>query len=105
MRQSRPASPSVLVAVVAIAAILLIAGGAGYLVTTFLFAFSGGQYRMVSVVNVFALGVIALGLVSAVGGWWLRSRATAIKWAAIASGIGWAAALITEWLVSFQLGA
>jgi len=95
----------VLVALLAIGAIVAIAGGFGYVVTTFLFAFSGGQYRMVGVVNIFALGVIAVGLLAAVAGWWLRSRWAAITSAGIATGIGWAVALIAEWLVSFQLGA
>jgi hypothetical protein len=94
-----------LIAAIAIAGIVLLAAGIGYLVTTFLFAFSGGQYRMVTVVNVGALCVIALGLAAAVVGWMIRSPEKAIKWAAFATGIGWPVALIAEWLISFQLGA
>ena len=105
MSKTRPASPPVPIALLAIGAIVLIPGGVGYLVTTFLFAFSGGQYRMVGVVNLFALGVIVVGLVAAVGAWLLRSRVAAIKWAVITTGVGWAVAVIAEWLVSFQLGA
>ncbi|HEY3085265.1 MAG TPA: hypothetical protein VGK28_07390 [Candidatus Dormibacteraeota bacterium] len=94
-----------MIAAIAIAGIVLLAAGIGYLVTTFLFAFSGGQYRMVTVVNAGALCVIALGLAAAVVGWMIRSPEKAIKWAAFATGIGWPVALIAEWLISFQLGA
>jgi hypothetical protein len=86
-------------------AIILVVGAVGYIVTTFLFAFSGGQYRMVNVVNVGALAVIGVGALAAALTWWLRSSATAIKWTAIATGIGWLTALLVEWLLSFALGA
>jgi hypothetical protein len=105
MGQSRPAATSALVAAIAIGAIVALAGGIGYLVTTFLFAFSGGQYRMVTVVNIAALCVIGLGLATAAASWFLRSPEAAIKWAAIATGIGWIVAFMAEWLISFQLGA
>jgi hypothetical protein len=76
-----------------------------YGVTTFLFAFSGGQYRMVTVVNVGALAVIAAGVLSALLAWTLRSRDVALKAAALATGAGWVAATFIEWLLSFSLGA
>jgi hypothetical protein len=41
-----------------IAGILAVVTFIGYIVTTFLFAFSGGQYRMVLVVNVGAAAVV-----------------------------------------------
>jgi hypothetical protein len=91
--------------IVAIAAIVLPAAGAGYLVTTFLFAFSGGQNRMVAVVNVGALAVIGLDVLVAAVTWRLRSPTAAIKWTAIATGVGWVAVVIAEWLISFRLGA
>jgi len=86
-------------------AVILVVGVVGYIVTTFLFAFSGGQYRMVNVVNVGALAVIGVGALAAALALWKRSSATAIKWAAIATGIGWVIALLAEWLLSFALGA
>jgi len=91
--------------IVVLAAVVLPAGGFGYLVTTFLFAFSGGQNRMVEVVNVGALSVIALGVVVAAVAWRLRSPATAVGWTATAMGLGWVAAIVVEWIVSFRLGA
>jgi hypothetical protein len=88
-----------------IAAIVLPAAGVAYLVTTFLFAFSGGQNRMVLVVNLGALVVIGLQVLVAVLAWSLRSPAAAVKWTVIATGAGWVAAIIVEWLISFRLGA
>lgn len=90
---------------VAIAAIVLPAAGAGFLVTTFLFAFSGGQSRMVAIVNLGPLAVIGLSILVAAVTWRLRSAAAAIKWTAIASGVGWLAAIVSEWLLSFKFGA
>jgi hypothetical protein len=99
------ARTSPLLAVVAIALIVLSAAGVGYLVTTFLFAFSGGQYRMVAVVNAGALIVVGLGVLAGVGMWLFKSPAAAIKWTAIVTGVGWVAAVIAEWFISFTLGA
>ena len=101
----RPARISVPLAILAIAGIVLGAAAVGYLVTTFLFAFSGGQNRMVVVVNVGGLIVIGLNVLVAGAAWIVRSRADSIKWTAIAAGVGWAAALIAEWVLSFWLGA
>ena len=95
MGDPRPAKTSAVPLLIAIALIVVSAGGFGYLVTTFLFAFSGGQYRMVAVVNVVALMVVALG-----------AGAAAVSWrTAIATGIGWVTAIVAEWLISFSLGA
>jgi preprotein translocase subunit Sss1 len=92
-------------AAVAVAAIVLLAGAVGYLITTFLFAFSGGQYRMVTVVNAATLIVIGLSALVAVIVWKQRSPGAAIGAAAIATGAAWTAALVAEWVVSFWLGA
>jgi hypothetical protein len=105
MGRTGPARTPAAGSIVALAAIVFPFAGVGYLVTTFLFAFSGGQYRMVAVVDAGALAVIGLGVLVAAVTWKLRSPAVAVKWTAIATGIGWIAALITEWLISFQLGA
>jgi hypothetical protein len=99
------ARTSPLLAVVAIALIVLSTAGVGYLVTTFLFAFSGGQYRMVAVVNSGAPIVVGLGVLVAIGMWLIKSPGAAIKWTAIATGVGWVAAVIAEWLISYKLGA
>ena len=105
MGDPRPAKASAFPLLIAIALIVVSAGGFGYLVTTFLFAFSGGQYRMVAVVNVVALMVVALGAGAAAVSWKLRSSAAAVRWTAIATGIGWVMAIIADWLISFSLGA
>ncbi len=100
-----PASTPAPLWIVAIAAIVLPAAGVGYLMTTFLFAFSGAQYRMVAVVNLGALTVVGVGVLVAAVTWMLRSLAAAIKWTAIATVAGWVAAVIAEWVISFKLGA
>jgi len=105
MGDTGPARTSAPLGMVAIAVIVLGVAAVGYLVTTFLFAFSGGQYRMVAVVNLGAVAVISLGVLVAAVKWIVRSSAEAIKWTAIATGGGWVAALIAEWLFSFSLGA
>jgi hypothetical protein len=105
MGNTGPARPSATISIVVIALIVLPAAGLGYLITTFLFAFSGGQNRMVAVVNIGALAVVGVQVLVAAVTWRLRSPAAATKWAAIAVGAGWFAALIGEWLVSFKLGA
>jgi hypothetical protein len=76
-----------------------------FLVTTFLFHFSGGQSRMEAVVNYGALAVIAATALVAVVGWRTRSPVDAIKYTAIATGVLWVAALFVEWGFSFALGA
>jgi hypothetical protein len=87
------------------AAIVIPAAAAGYLVTTFLFAFSGGQYRMVPVVNTGAVAVMLVTLVVAAGAWRLRDASTAVKWTAAATAVAWPAVALVEWFLSFSLGA
>jgi len=91
-----------------ILAVIGVVGGAaafGWLVTTFLFAFSGGQYRMVPVVGygVAAMIVVPLGAAAVV--WKLRSAPAGLLAAVAAAGIGWIVTLVVEWLISFSLGA
>lgn len=89
---------------IAIAVVVMAAGAFGYLVTTFLFAFSGGQSRMVAVVNLVALAVVVSSLVVAAVAWILRSPTQALKWTLIVSGGGWVAAIAIEFVLSFSLG-
>ena len=65
MGDTGPTRTSAPLGMVAIAVIVLGVAAVGYLVTTFLFAFSGGQYRMVAVVNLGAVAVISLGVLVA----------------------------------------
>lgn len=89
---------------IAIAAVVLAVGAFGYLVTTFLFAFSGGQARMVAVVNLVALAVVVSSFVVAAAVWVLRSPMHALQWTAIATVILWFVALVIEFVLSFSLG-
>jgi hypothetical protein len=105
MGANPPATTSPYLWIAAIVAIVASAAALGYLVTTFLFAFSGGQYRMVTVVNVGALLVIGVGALVAGVTWRVRSPSVAVVATAMATVAGWIAALIAEWLISFWLGA
>ena len=87
MGDTGPTRTSAPLGMVAIAVIVLGVAAVGYLVTTFLFAFSGGQYRMVAVVNLGAVAVISLGVLVAAVKWIVRSSAEAIKWTAIATDV------------------
>ena len=89
---------------IAIAVVVLAAGAFGFLVTAFLFAFSGGQYRMVAVVNLVALAVVVSSFLVAAAVWMLRSPTQALKWALIGTAIGWVAAIAIEFVLSFSLG-
>ena len=91
--------------VIVIAAAIAFPAGLMYLVTTFLFAFSGGQYRMVAVVGYGALAMIAIPLVAAAVAWRLRSGAVAAITAAAVTLGGWVVTAVTEWVLSFWLGA
>jgi len=93
--------------VVAVAALFIIAviSGFFFFVTTFLFAFSGGQYRMVSVVQYGALAVITVSVLVAAIAWRLRSPTAAVLCAAIVTPAAGVVALVVEWLLSFELGA
>jgi hypothetical protein len=105
MNDRQQARTSVYLLVVVIALIVLVAAAIGYFVTTFLFAFSGGQHRMVAVVNVAALIVIGASVLVTAVTWRLRSREAAVASTAIATGVGWVVAVVAEWLISFSLGA
>ena len=52
MNPSRPTAKQRLLWAALIGSTVLVAAAFGYLVTAFLYAFSGGQYRMVTVVNI-----------------------------------------------------
>src|SRR2546421_11786378 len=89
MGDTGPARTSAPLGTVAIAVIVLGVAAVGYLVTTFLFAFSGGQYRMVAVVNLGAVAVISLGVLVAAGEWVVGSSPGGVQGAGIATGRGW----------------
>jgi hypothetical protein len=93
--------------VVAILIVLLIAviSGFMYAVSTFLFAFSGGQSRMVPIVEYGAIAVVAAMILLAAIVWRLRSPVTAAKYAAIATPAAWVVAMFVEWALSFEFGA
>ena len=88
-----------------IAAIVVVPAMFMYLVTTFLFAFSGGQTRMVGVVNAVALAMVAITIVVAAVTWRWRSAPVAVAVTAAVSAAGWFLAVVGEWVVSFFLGA
>jgi hypothetical protein len=89
---------------IAIAVVVVAAGAFGYLVTTFLFAFSGSQFRMVPAVNLVALAVVVSSVAVAAAVWLLRSPMQALKWTLIVSAGGWVAAIAIEFVLSFSLG-
>jgi len=88
------------VAVGALVIIVGLVGGFGWLLTTFLFHFSGGQVKMGPVVDYGALLVIVLTIVAAVLAWVLRGPVAAVKLTAITSGVAWVVAAVVEWLLS-----
>src|SRR2546421_10043682 len=104
-RGSADSLTTTIVAAGAVVLLIAVCGGVMYLVTSFLFAFSGGQYRMVPVVGYGALAVIGATLLIAIVVWRLRSLAAAVKWAAIATALGWALAIVGESILSFGLGS
>lgn len=91
--------------ILVIGATIAVSSAFMYLVTTFLFAFSGGQYRMVAVVNFAALAMTAVAVVASVVAWRLRPGVAAAITAAVVCGAGWIATAIIEWVLSFWLGA
>ena len=93
--------------IVALAAVFIIVAISGFFffLTTFLFAFSGGQYRMEPVVQYGALAVIAAMVLLAAVVWKLRSPTAAVLCAAIATPAAWVVAMMVEWAFSFVLGA
>jgi len=84
---------------------VLLVGAFMYLVTTFLFDFSGGQYRMGPVVVYGALAAMGATLVVAAIAWRIRSPAAAAAWATIATAVAWVLAIFVEWRISYVLGA
>jgi hypothetical protein len=76
---SSRAGASSLAMAAAIAAVVL-AAAFGYLVTTFFFAFSGGQARMVGVVNLVAVSVVVSSFAVAAVVWVLSSPMHALQW-------------------------
>ena len=68
-------------------------------VTTFLFAFSGGQGRMEPVVKYVALVVFAVAMVLTAIVWILRSPRAAVVCAGIATPVAWAVAVFIEWRI------
>jgi hypothetical protein len=87
------------------AAIIGLIGLLMFGVTTFLFAFSGGQVRMLPVVQygAFAASGAAILLTAAV--WLLRSPQAALITAALGTLTVWLVAVFVEWRLSFLLGA
>ena len=75
-----------------------------YLITTFLFAFSGGQVRMVPVVNsgflIVSAGVLIMGMISLIIS---QSLSKAIKSMLITTVFAWLLTWITYWILSFRL--
>jgi hypothetical protein len=84
---------------------VLLSGAFMYLVTTFLFGFSGGQYRMGPVVEFGALAVIATPLLTAAITWRIRTPTIAAITAGIATAVAWVLAILVEWRISYVLGA
>ena len=81
-------------------------GAVMYLVTTFLFAFSGGQYRMVPVVQrgFWVVGLVVL-LVGGIALARTRSLTRAVGLMLASAVAAWLLAIGVYWLVSFRLGA
>jgi hypothetical protein len=76
-------------------------------VTTFLFAFSGGQYRMEPVVRYGAFAAFAAAMLLAAILWRLRlqSPTAAVIGATFCAIAIWALVVFVEWRISFVLGA
>ena len=76
-------------------------------VTTFLFAFSGGQVRMEPVVRYGAYAAFAAAMLLATVAWrlWLPSPTGAVIGATISAVAAWAVAVFIEWRASFVVGA
>lgn len=88
------------VAAGALVVIIGLGGGFMWLVTTFLFHFSGGQVKMGPVVDYGALVVIALTALLTVITWMVRSPAAALKVGASATAVAWVVAVVVEWAFS-----
>jgi hypothetical protein len=74
-------------------------------ITTFMFAFSGQQYRMVPVVQIGFWAVAALTCVCGVAALLITSRLRIAVWTMLAAVCaGWALAVLVEWRLSFVMG-
>jgi len=91
--------------IVIIAAGIVVSAAFMFGVTTFLFAFSGGQARMVQVVNYGAFAMVVFSALTAIVAWILRPGATAAKATAVVVATGWFATATVEFILSFFLGA
>ncbi len=91
--------------IIAITAIVVVPAIFMFLVTTFLFAFSGGQSRMVGVVNAIDVAVVAISVLVGAVTWRWRSAQAAVKVRGVVTAAGWILALTVEWILSFALGA
>jgi hypothetical protein len=80
-------------------------GSLMYAVTTFLFDFSGSQYRMGPVVTdgFLAVGAVVLALGAATLAK-TRSLHAAVRVMLVSFVVAWSIAVFVEWRVSFQLG-
>jgi hypothetical protein len=100
----------IVVAIVAWTSVYGLVGVPMYGVATFLFAFSGQQYRMATIVNVgfFIVGLsglvvsLSIGIVARVRTWPTLMILMAVLLSAI---LLWLLALVLYWMLSFQLGA
>lgn len=95
---------NVAVALLMVFVVVLISGFM-YLVTTFLFHFSGGQTRMGPVVDNGALAVTAFSLLTVAIVWRMRSLTAAAICTAVVTPVAWVVAVFVEWRLSFALGA
>jgi hypothetical protein len=99
---TRPAKIAVaLVIVIGVA----LASGFMFGVTTFLFNFSGGQYRMGPVVGYGALAAMTATLLVAAIAWKIRSPAAAVLSTGVALAVNWTVAIFVEWRISYVLGS
>ncbi|MDB5058027.1 MAG: hypothetical protein JWO59_1499 [Chloroflexi bacterium] len=80
-------------------------GSVMFAVTTFLFDFSGSQYRMGPVVTdgflVVGALVLALGIATLAK---TQSLSSAVRFMLLSFVVAWSIAVFVEWRVSFQLG-
>jgi hypothetical protein len=77
-----------------------------FAITTFLFHFSGGQYRMGPIVTAGPFIAIAAALVAgSITAWRTAQFGLAFGVMARATGIAWAVLVLGYWLLSFAFGA
>jgi hypothetical protein len=103
--ESPPYRPPAWATVLSIVLVVGLVAPVMYLITTFLFHFSGGQDRMGPVVNYAALAVVVGTLAVGAIVWKVRSPAAALRWTAVATPVAWLVAIAVEWGFSFAWGA